>query len=744
MKFGSIEKENSFTFKIVNITVFTALVFSYILYFYIFPNSFIVSFISSIIFLFILPGIFIYLIGQRLNVLNQKPSNFIDIPIISILFWIFVSKIFIFFRINNNSINFLSISIVSNAILFFISVGFFFILIKSKKVIGDKSPYNFWNQFKTRVSFLRKNSGKILNSLLFGVFFILILIFSVIRIDTFPTDDVWYHIKICEDILSYQNNFDYTIYNGKITYHYVICYFSNLSGVSLYNCVKYIGIFQLYLALFAFKSVLNHLKLNQSSQILTQVIFILTSFGTILNNVQAWPTALTIIFNIIIFRNFLSFQIKEVRENYSKKIPKNSRKILYYYLFQFSLLLGSFFLHIVNFIVSIIPIILILLTFTCRNKKRYFKECIFYISNLILFIFLDLSIFYTFFEIIRDFSTISVIISIVFIILMIPLGISIEKFIQNETYPINEIKSKNEKFRPDNSSISIDQKYFWKIILPIIAIVSIPLILFTISRTKTYFSVNKFLLISQFTLEICIIAIIVISVLIHRNFNIFGKIQYIFLIYFLISLIILIFSSNGYSISIRFVNNSFFMLLFNFSLYLNYTKVRKNRKITNRIKIILFFAFIFSSVLYHASYTEFITTQQESFWRSQSNLNSQNLPSSSNLIIGSFHWQYCVNYYYNYSEENNPFDSYFLYNLPLETHNNSQSTENNLYIFKDNHDFKNIYLFFGKYEMNYGMIDQHRNNYGVISEIDYNMYINAHYLDRIAISYSKSNIYLVK
>ncbi|WP_371803606.1 hypothetical protein [Candidatus Lokiarchaeum ossiferum] len=568
-------------------------------------------------------------------------------------------------------------------------------------------------------------------------------IFCSIRSPFVAYDDVWFHIKWSNEFIDNQTLSNYNEYYGKFAYHFIgstISIFSNIDIIIIARCI---GIVQIPIGCLSFYFLLKNIIKNQNLSIIITILFSITILGTILNLSQYWPTALTTLFA---FQGYSQFY-KRI-EAIQKKQQDNSQDNRKYFSIQFLLLLSIIFVHVINAIVYIAPIIFIELILTLRNKKFLF-DLFFYLGMVFLNIFIN-----PFSSNIIDFSTI---LTTWWIYLLLPILLFafylVEQFINKYSYNLRD-PSPN-LFDPANSTIKIEKTIFRKYIIPIVIVV-VPIIFIILTlKNKGFFPANLYITL----LEVCIVSIFcsasLVGILLYRDYSLTGKVNFLYSLCVIILISFLIIANVLHSFIIRIIEIYVPFIFIGLAFYILYNfprwfEKKKNRKYLLAIIIVN----LFSGIMYQATFMDFITTSEKNFVESSSFFftkqiysgnSSQNISNQSTVnLIGNFHWSYPYQYYSNDDILNYSHDmGYFLH---PENHSRIMidgKTVNRLQSLYYTQNYSNVFIFVGNIDVDRGMLYLDGGNFGKLSEKDLSVYCNLDYLNRVGVSNNRKTLYWV-
>ena len=585
------------------------------------------------------------------------------------------------------------------------------------------------------------------NFILLILFLSTLAIFCAIRVPYVPYEDDWYHMAISNYILEnkYPQNTD--LYWGRLSYQFIGSSIALLSDLDIMIVARFIGVIQLPLGCILFYKFLSDQIKNQNLAILITIAFSLTIFGTILNFTQYWPTATTTFFGlqfyIIFFKRMQEYQNKVGTEKTHRLKTETSKNIIYFTI-QSTLLLSMMFTHVINAPIYLAPIIFALVFITIRDR-RFLRELIFYTILFLLNILIN-PYFVGLFLVSGLFDTSRI---LIFGLIFIPIfGLFLwrfEKFIKNYSY--STLEEQQYLFNPKNTSILVERKYHRKYIIPIILLITPFIFYFVNINTKQYFPAS--LIISMLDVEIFIIIISgsIIAYGIYRDYNIHGKINFLYMMAIFAIVLALIFLGTIYTLIVRMIELyvPFFFIGFAYYVYYNFNKWLKNPK-HRKIMLSFFLINLFSAVSYQTTLSEHITPSenrfvyQTSFYTQNSTRFSSEAPNDTSImIIGGFRWKHPYAYYTN--------DSQISYKTQYGDliHLENQFSEG-INQFKPLQDYYGINNYFILIEETYttrGILTLDGKHYGQITDEELFLYNNQNYINRVAISNHGKTLYWI-
>jgi hypothetical protein len=770
------DKGNKMSIKILKTELFGTISFKYILIslvlsvitFFDLGNVIFLKSIVAFNFLFIVPGLSIYLSLEKRNSLEDILHSIV----LSFAYWTVVAYVFIKTQM---MISLLSVGLF--AYLFIISMLIVYIFRSFKNIEQesssiDKKINEDANQFQESIHNANEDlnqtqksndSTKSLkiktflnsNPLFLIVFLILLAIFACTRIPYVPADDVWYHMAVTQDIKDYGYIFNPDEHRGNLSYHFIGCIFSIFSSLEIATIGKYVGIFQLTFGCIIFYFLALKIFKNENIAIILTIVFSVTTLGSILLLTQYWPTAMAIFFGLIFNLNYYN-RIKGFEENCYIKYPNN----LKYYLIQSILAISIIITHVTSAVVYITPFIFISFFLAFQNRK-FVNELVFYIIIFLVNLFVNpfgLLVFFSFGSLTQYGILILVAIPVAIF------GIYIYNyFLKNYSFSMKNPKLGN--FDKSNSIFWIEKRFFRKVILPVIAIAG-PLIYYFINiGTKKYYPADVRIM----TLDIATVAIIIASAIVgfncYRDYNLTGKLNFIYFTFAIVFIGALFLIGIVYTYILRIITLLIPFLFLGFGYYLLYSsKTWFSKPRSKKLVLCLFMLNIITSVGYQitlqedVSVSESVFIQNSLYFTQQSRNNfdemsdldnkpSINSTNSSILLIGIFHWRYPV-YYYG-DEGQISYEQYKTKHIPPENHTyiDENGTEVNalqeLYSTPEFDDVDNVMIIMEEKYKTRGLLLWDAMDYGVLTEEEFESYNEFDYLNRIAVGNHQKSLYWV-
>jgi hypothetical protein len=685
---------------------------------------------ASFLFIFILPGISLCQIFKKELSLESILASILG----SLAFWTIIGFIWIKGQFSLEISVLTTINIVFSLSMLLIGAYFW-----HKKGI-DIDAHNFADQpQKTQKNSLgwRAHIKQAIrsNMFLFFVFLVLIGFYASIRIPFVPTEDVWFHMAVCNDFLDDGVLVDYDVYRGNLSYHFMWSIFAAYANVDILVVAKYIGVFQVPFGCLLFYYLLCRFISNRDACLLISFIFSLSSMGTLLNFTQFWPTASTIFFGLVLNVNF--FQRLQSQQSQLEKDQAMVPLDLKYCIIQGTIALCIIVSHVTSAIVYITPIIFTLFMISIRSP-RFLKEMLFYLGLFVLNVLLN-----PFGLEAATRVDIGFLLAYKYLIIIaVPVGIVVfiylERFFHRYTYSLQNPNSGGFN-SAENSTFWFDDKIYRKYIIPCLVLIGPVVYYFFNAQSKQYLPSNFYAIMVDTMVSAILISAALVGINIYRQYLLIGKAGFLYLL-FIIGLLTSLYLLNVvYTYFFRILNLYVPFIFLGAGLYLFYHASRTFTKpLIRKLLYTGLILFLFNSLIYHAQFQEHVTVSKNNFVETTTEFlvePNEAVNGGKTMIIGNFYYCYVYVYYIGDAPV-----IYYQYDSHLIRVDNHTAIDENgheynvLQALYEKRDLENLFIIIDDEYQTRGIAVLDGVNHGKMTREEVNQYNNLPYINRVAVA----------